>query len=725
MGWFEDQIKERKKKDKEFVEDSMYQIAKAILGSSQRVAYGEKRDDSLDAIKDVLNYYHYKNVDIPNNINIFDDQLEWAFRPHGVMRRNVVLSEGWSNKAFGVMIGFFEDGGKPVALIPKGIRGYYYYDSVTHKKVSINSRNEDAFSSEAICFYKPLPLRKLTIADLLIYIKDCISPGDIFFYVLTALIITLFGLLIPGVTAILTGPIKDSNNMRLLAGSAVFIICITITTQLLTAMKNLILTSVTEKTSLQVEAAVMMRLMSLPTSFFRKFNAGELATRVECTNELSRFIIEGIYSATISAIMSLLYIFEVEQFAPSLVMPALTIIILLVLTCIAASITKSQITEKRIKIESHGMGLSYSLISGIEKIRITGAEKRAFAKWVNHFATEATYIYNPPFIVKVYPAIVTGILLIGNVVLYQTAAKNNVSQSDFYAFLAAFSQMVIAFTAFSEITETIAQVRPMLKLSEPILEEEPELSEEEEVLTKLSGNIELSNVCFKYQDNFPFVINNLSLKIKSGEYVAIVGETGCGKSTLIRLLLGFETAQKGAIYFDGRDIRSIEKKSLRRRIGAVLQNDTLLQGDIYSNIALSKPGLSVEDAFKAADIAGIGDDIRSMPMGMHTLCSEGHGGISGGQKQRLLIARAIAPKPNILIFDEATSALDNITQKRISDALDSLKSTRIVIAHRLSTIRNCDRILVLRDGKIVEEGSYQKLVENGGYFMELVERQMA
>ena len=233
----------------------------------------------------------------------------------------------------------------------------------------------------------------------------------------------------------------------------------------------------------------------------------------------------------------------------------------------------------------------------------------------------------------------------------------------------------------------------------------------------------MNNVYFRYGENTPYIVNDMSLKIRPGEYVAIVGRTGCGKSTLMRLLLGFETPERGAIYYDGKDIKKLDLCSLRRKIGTVMQSGGLFQGDIYSNIVITAPELTLDDAWEAAEKAGIADDIRSMPMGMQTLISEGQGGISGGQKQRLMIARAIAPKPKILMFDEATSALDNRTQKQVSEALDAMGCTRIVIAHRLSTIRHCDRILVLDKGKIIEDGTYSELIEKGGYFAELVERQ--
>ena len=219
------------------------------------------------------------------------------------------------------------------------------------------------------------------------------------------------------------------------------------------------------------------------------------------------------------------------------------------------------------------------------------------------------------------------------------------------------------------------------------------------------------------------VLCDISFTLERGRVLSILGPSGSGKSTLLRLLLGFEKPQKGAIYYDGRDMGTLDLKSLRKRIGVVTQNGKLFQGDIYSNIVISAPYLSVDDAWKAAEIADIADDIRRMPMGMHTVISEGAGGISGGQKQRLMIARAVAPNPKVLMFDEATSALDNITQKKVSEALDSLKCTRIVNAHRLSTIKQCDRIIVLDGGKIAEDGTYDELLAKKGYFYELVERQ--
>jgi len=277
--------------------------------------------------------------------------------------------------------------------------------------------------------------------------------------------------------------------------------------------------------------------------------------------------------------------------------------------------------------------------------------------------------------------------------------------------------------SLSEIALTAAQIQPILEMAEPFLETEPETSEEKQILTDITGGISLEHVSFRYSEESPYILDDLSLKIRPGEYVAVVGRTGCGKSTLVRLLLGFEKPEKGAIFYGKNGLDDVDLPSLRKQIGTVMQDAGLFQGSIYSNIVITAPQLTVDDAWEAAETAGIAEDIRNMPMGMHTMIAEGQGGISGGQRQRIMIARAIAPKPKLLIFDEATSALDNKTQKQVSDALDAMGCTRLVIAHRLSTIRHCDRILVLDGGKIIEDGTYDGLIEQGGFFSELVARQ--
>ena len=325
------------------------------------------------------------------------------------------------------------------------------------------------------------------------------------------------------------------------------------------------------------------------------------------------------------------------------------------------------------------------------------------------------------------------IACLSNVIIYYPTVNNNAKRPQafyafclntaYYAFNTAYGMVSGAFLTLTGVTSAAARIKPVLDMARPILEAEPEVSEGRQVVTRLGGSIELNGVSFRYREDMPYILDNLSLKIRPGQYVAVVGRSGCGKSTLFRLLLGFEPPEKGAVYYDGQDISSLDLRSLRRHIGTVTQDGRLFEGDVYTNIAINAPGLTEAQAWEAAEMAGIADDIRRLPLGMNTVISEGSGSFSGGQRQRLIIARAIAPKPRILLLDEATSALDNSTQRIVCDSLEKLRCTRIVIAHRLSTIRRCDRIIVLDGGKIAEDGSYDELIAAGGIFAELVSRQ--
>lgn len=467
----------------------------------------------------------------------------------------------------------------------------------------------------------------------------------------------------------------------------------------------------------------MMRVMSLPANFFRKYSAGELTSRSQSVNQLCSLILGMVVSTGLTSLTSLLYITQIFSFAPALVVPSIVIILTTVVFTTLSSVVQIRISKRQMELGAKESGITYSMISGVQKIKLSGAEKRFFARWLGIYSDSAELTYAPPTFIKINGVITTAISLISNIVLYYLAVKSGIDQSNYFAFTAAYGGVMGAFSSLAGVALSVGRIKPILDMAEPFLKAEPETADNKEIVTKLTGGIELNNVYFRYNENSPYVVNNMSLKIRPGEYVAIVGKTGCGKSTLMRLLLGFEKPEKGAVYYDGKDLNRLDLGSLRRNIGSVIQSGGLFQGDIFSNIIITAPHLTLDEAWEAAEIAGIADDIRAMPMGMQTLISEGHGGISGGQKQRLMIARAVAFKPKILMFDEATSALDNKTQKQVSEALDKMGCTRIIIAHRLSTIRHCDRILVLDGGQVIEEGSYEQLIEQNGYFAELVARQ--
>ena len=723
MGWFENQIEERRTGDQQALEDSFARVAGVVLGQRGAERASDARIVTKNAVDEILKAFHYQPVEPPETLQDADAQIDYCLRHYGLMRRPVELTEGWYRDAYGPMLGYLAEDSLPVALLPDRFHGYYYIEPKTREKVKLSQRTAVRLETEAVCFYRPLPQKKLGIDDLLLYMKRCTSLGDMTWMVCAALAVTLVGLLLPRLTRALTGPVLRSGGESALLGAGICVLCVLIASQLLGAVKGLIVKRLEVKTSLGVQASIMMRLLSLPASFFRGYSPGELKSRAMGVSALCSLLLGIVMSTGLSSIFSLLYLPQIFGFAPSLALPSLVAIVLTVLVSSTATFARARINRKHLEHEAKEAGLRYAILSGVQKIKLAGAEKRVFAKWLDHYAEGAALVYDPPTLLKVSGVFTLAISLLSNIVLYGLAVKNSVAPASWFAFSAAYGALMGAFTALAGTAESAAKIKPILQAAEPILSAVPQTDEGKQIVTTVSGGVELDHVCFRYSSDTPYILKDLSLKIRPGEYVAIVGRTGCGKSTLIRLLLGFETPESGAVFYDGKDLRGLDPASLRKHIGTVMQDAGLFQGDIYSNIVISAPQLTQAEAWEAAEIAGIADDIRSFPMGMHTHVAEGQGGISGGQKQRIMIARAIAPKPKLLIFDEATSALDNKVQQHISKALDGMNCTRIVIAHRLSTIRNCGRILVLDGGKIIEQGTYDELMAQNGFFADLVQRQ--
>lgn len=723
MGWFDEQIRDRRQYDDEAFSEAFANMASAVMGRRISAAVSDDRRAAKTAIDDILKYCGVKSREVPDSITDVNEQLEYLLRPYGIMRRTVRLEDGWYRDAIGVMLGSFRESGKAVALIPGGLSGYTYYDPETGRRKRIGRKEQHLFGEEAVVFYKPFPLKKLSLSALTGYIVRTLSASDYIMIALATLALSLLGMLSPVISKLLFAQVLPSGSVRLLMAMAVFSVCVSVSMLLVSAVRDMLLARIETKLSISVDAAAMMRIMSLPADFFRSYSAGELANRVSQIGVLCRMLVSTVLSTGFTSLFSLIYISQIFAYAPALVAPALVIILATVVLSLLSSLVQMKVSARQMELSGKESGMTYALISGIQKIKLAGAEKRAFARWGDLYAESARLAYDPPVFLKLNSVISLAISLTGTIVMYYMAVRSGVSVADYYAFSTAYGMVSGAFMSLAGIALSAAQIRPILAMVKPFFDEVPEISDGKQVLTRLSGGIELSHVSFRYSDDMPLVIDDLSLKIRPGQYVAIVGKTGCGKSTLLRLLLGFEKPQKGAVYYDGRDLEKIDLRSLRRRIGVVTQNGKLFQGDIYSNIVISAPWLTQQDAWEAAELAGIAEDIRKMPMGMNTVISEGSGGISGGQKQRLMIARAVAPKPRVLMFDEATSALDNVTQKKVSDALEQLKCTRIVIAHRLSTIRQCDRIIVLDNGKIAEDGTYDELIAADGVFAGLVARQ--
>lgn len=719
---FGDQVNTRRGNDQRMFDEAFTDLV-SILGININTKKTEEKEIAArGAIEEILVSLGSKVPEVPDSITDFNAQLEYVLRPSGIMRRRVELNGEWWRDAAGCMLGSTTDG-DVIAIMPSRMSGYEYRDRASGKTVKINKSTAVKINSDAFFFYRPFPSKKLNLVDLAIFMLKSISRADIYFVLGVSLLVSLLGMFMPFMNKQIFDSVIPSGTKSDILPVASLLIGAAVGSTLFGITRSIILSRFRNKIDLSVQSAAMMRVFSLPATFFKDYSAGELSSRTMSIKTLSSMLSNAVMTTGLSALFSFVYIFQMGRYAPVLVAPGLLIIFTMLVFSIATTVMQLKISRKQMKLSAKLSGLIYALFSGVQKIKLAGAEKRAFAKWAAEYKEEGKLTYSPPFFLRINSAISMLITTGGSLLLYYLASISKISPADYMAFNAAYGTVSGAILALGSITMTAANIKPILEMVQPILETVPENSESKRIVTTLSGNIEVNNLTFRYDKNGPAILDGVNFKIRPGEYVAVVGKTGCGKSTLMRLLLGFERPETGAVYYDGNDLESLDLRSVRQCMGVALQNGKLFSGDIFSNIIITAPWKTLDDAWEAAKLAGVDEDIKAMPMGMHTLITEGGGGISGGQRQRLLIARAIVSKPKILFFDEATSALDNITQKHVSDSIGRLKCTRIVIAHRLSTIRHCDRIIVFDGGRIVEEGKYEELMTKQGFFFELARRQ--
>ena len=722
---FDQQLPKRLENDQKAMEGSFYELA-SIVGSKRRKEPNskEKRQAVKGEIEQILSFLRVKVPALPEEVTDVNEQLEYMLRPSGVMRRRVELKGRWWKDGTGPLLGSTVSG-QVVAIIPRFPSGYEFYDAVIGRRVKVNAKTAKKLDLEGFCFYRPLPAKKLSLIDLVLYIVRSISNSDIALVLGASLLVSLLGMVTPYISKQIFDSVIPSGTKSDVFPVAGLLIGAALGSVLFRLTRGMILLRFRDKINMSVQSATMSRIFSLPATFFKDYSAGELSSRTMSINQLCEMLSDSVMTTGLTALFSFVYIIQMQTFASSLVAPAMLIIVSMLALTILTGLLQLKLSAKQTKLSAKMNGLVFGLFNGVQKVKLAGAEKRAFAKWATKYKDLGKLTYSPPLLLKVQSAVTGALTLGGSMLLYYFAGQSKVSISNYIAFTVAYGSVSASILQLSTIILSLANIKPLLEMVKPILETVPEIDETKKIVNKLTGAIEMNNITFRYTEKGPTILDNLSLKVKQGEYVGIVGKTGCGKSTLMRILLGFEKPESGAVYYDGSDLESLDVRSVRQNMGVVLQSGKLFAGDVFSNIIITAPWLTLEDAWQAARLAGIEEDILAMPMGMYTIISEGSGGISGGQRQRIMIARAIAAKPKIIFFDEATSALDNITQKIISESLAKLNSTRIVIAHRLSTIKMCDRILVFEKGVIVEEGTFEELMAKEGLFHEFASRQMA
>jgi NHLM bacteriocin system ABC transporter ATP-binding protein len=676
-------------------------------------------------------------IRIPPDLHQVSEKLAAIAKASRFRYRSVALRGEWWETDHGPLLAFRDRTHEPVAILKAKSQSLAYelVDPRTGGRVTITQAVAATLSPFAVSFYPPLPEKHLGAWDLIKFgARD--SKKDLWAIVLMGVLTGLLGMVTPYFSGQIFDSIIPAADRSQLLQFAIGLFAAALATFAFELTRSIAVLRLTGSMDNSVQAGVWDRLLNLPSTFFREYTAGDLTDRALGVEQIRQAIsqsgTQGIVGA-ISALITGLFLFS---FNAKMALTAVALVAISLLFPLAINLIQLKNQRRMFRIRGLISGLVLQLINGVSKIRVSGAEDSAFREWTRRFSSQKrlalrigvlgnlVQVFN-----RVYPVIGMAILFYMFGWFREQAAeaqeKFNMSTGQFVAFNGVFNNVLSSMLALSGVVLELMIIFPLFERLRPIIETQPEVDEAKAHPGELSGEVEVYHLSFRYTPDGPLILNNISLRIRPGEFVALVGGSGSGKSTMLRLLLGFERPESGAIFYDGQELSSLDLREVRQQIGVVLQSSKLMPTDIYRNIIGSHTNLTVNDAWEAARMAGLDRDIKNMPMGMHTVVSEGGGTFSGGQRQRLMVARALVTRPRIVFFDEATSAMDNETQRTVTESLDAMQATRIVIAHRLSTIINADQIFVLQNGELVQSGNYAELMNQPGPFSDLAKRQLA
>ncbi|RSK47579.1 NHLP bacteriocin export ABC transporter permease/ATPase subunit [Hymenobacter rigui] len=669
---------------------------------------------------------------IESHQNNVTNQLHLIAKSSKLRIRKIILRDTWWKEENGPLLAFTKTDRTPVALLQKSSSSYTIKDVSTGNESVVDHQIAESLEPIGYMFFPGFDDTMTSVKKVLSFALRSVEK-DAKLLILAAFAGSLIGLLVPILSGVMYDEVVPTADRSLHLQVFTILVMIALVKAGLRLVEGVLQLRVESKSSINLQAGMMDHMLRLPVTFYKKYTAGDLTNRVLSVNTIRQIVSSTLMTAVLSGAFSSVNLILLFYYDSKLALVGVALGVIAAAFIFTIGWLKLKYDRQVSKYQGEIQGFLFEFLSGITKIRITGGERRVFALWANKFSllkklgfNSGTYQNFVETFTASYPLVTTIFFFsfLYYTQLHATGVAGVLSVGIFMAFIVSFNQFLNDSLRLSMALITSLNVVTLYERVKPILSAETESAEQSTDPGELAGEIEMNSVSFRYNEDQPLVLNDVTFKIKPGEMVAFVGASGSGKSTIMRLLLGFEQPEAGLIYYDGNSFDLMNRELLRRQIGVVLQNGALMSGSIFQNI-IGNSELTLDDAWEAAKMAGMEDDIKQMPMEMHTVVSEGASTFSGGQRQRLMIARAIAHKPRLLFMDEATSALDNRTQGLVSQSLEKLQATRIIIAHRLSTIKNADRIYVLDKGTIVECGTYDELMEKDMLFAQLAKRQIA
>ncbi|WP_280702977.1 NHLP bacteriocin export ABC transporter permease/ATPase subunit [Kitasatospora sp. GP82] len=639
--------------------------------------------------------------------------------------RVVGLGERWWQENAGPLLGHRAASGAPVALLWRRGR-YEAVEPRSGRRTAVGAANADEFEPRAVMFYRPLPEQPMSAWRLLRFSLRG-TGADLRNLILGGLVAVGLGALVPIATGQVLGAYVPNAENGLIVQTSLAIVATTVVSAAFMLLQNISILRMEGRVEATLQPAVWDRLLRLPTKFFAERSTGELASAAMGISAMRR-VLSGITSVTVQAgTVGTVNLVLLLCYSVPLALTAVAMLIVIASVFLGMGLWQLRWQRRLLKLSNRLNNQAFQTLRGLPKLRVAAAESFAYAAWAGEFARSRELqqrVGRIKNLITVLNAVYLPFCTLVMFVLLAGPARGSLSASSFLTFNTAVTMMLSSATQLTGALISAASVLPMFEQIKPVLQEVPEVRGGSTQPGTLSGGIEVRQLSYRYAEDGPLVLDNVSFQVLPGEFVAIVGASGCGKSTLLRLLIGFDRPASGNVLYDGQDLAALDQSAVRRQCGVVLQNAQPFTGSILDSICGAEM-FSLEEAWEAAEMAGLAEDIKRMPMGMHTVLSDGGGTVSGGQRQRLMIAQALIRHPRVLFFDEATSALDNETQRVVIESTRKLRSTRIVIAHRLSTVMDADRVIVMSEGRVIQQGPPAELLaDTGGVFHELVRRQI-
>ncbi|MFF7735569.1 NHLP bacteriocin export ABC transporter permease/ATPase subunit [Streptomyces sp. NPDC007984] len=653
------------------------------------------------------------------------DPVEQVALASRVRTRAVRLEGRWWRDNVGPLVGQRALSGAPVALLWRR-GGYVAVHPSTGRETPIEKANAEEFEPRAVMFYRPLPEKRLSPLGLL---RFCVRGmrGDLTGLLLSGLVTVAIGALVPVATGKVLGEFVPKAQTGLIVQVCLAVMLSSVVAAAFMLLQNLTILRIEGRIEATLQPAVWDRLLRLPTKFFTERSTGELASAAMGISSIRR-LLAGVgptvaQSVTIGAMnLGLLFWFSVPM-----AMAAIGMLVVIAAVFLGLGLWQVRWQRRLVVLSNKLNNQAFQTLRGLPKLRVAAAENYAYAAWASEFARSRELqqrVGRIKNLTTVLGAVYLPLCTLLMFMLLAGPARGSMSAAAFLTFNTSVTMVLTSVTQLTGSFVSAVAALPLFEEIKPVLDATPEVRAASTRPGPLTGAIEARRVSFRYSDDGPLVLDDVSFEVRPGEFVAVVGPSGCGKSTLLRLLIGFDRPVSGSVLYDGQDLAALDQSAVRRQCGVVLQHAQPFSGSILDVICGTEP-YTPEEAMAAAEMAGLAEDIKRMPMGLHTIVA-GSGAVSGGQRQRLMIAQALIRRPRILFFDEATSALDNETQRTVIESTKALNATRIVIAHRLSTVLDADRVVVMEEGKVIQQGPpAQLLADTGGRLHELVRRQMA